>query len=724
MWAVNANGKRALHISRWTEADVARRVAAMRGMLDVGRSFAQARSGRSRAVPRDVQRAVAAGSRLAGWRRRAQHLGRRRSRRPSPGDAGDGALHGRQERRMAGARFRHRPDARRRRVRDTSPQQSREHAGRRRCSDSAIRSSGPAPRPWRRAPDGARNLVVAANAQQAATYTVENGFRYASIPLASRNSRGAQCARLRIGRGSEPRPRARRGGDAQSRPHHPARRPPRRRLRHPWTASGRHPRPVETRAGDGGRRQSRRLAAAHARRRACRSSSIRNGSCCPPATPRVASATASRCRVSCAASSSPARAPCSRRTGRWSRSRRAQLVSRTFAEYARDTDGNRASSLRRAQLAMIDGSLGDGKYVASVLLGALRAVRRSRALSLRAIHSRLMRRVSGPWSHLLGLVDPRHVYIGLAVALAVWTAMSTLFDRQHHLKTSTYDWMLNHRLREPVPDPDIVLIDIDERSLAAMASEYGRWPWPRDVLATMLAELEAQGAKAVVFDILFSDADRQNPVSERAFDEAVAASRIAYFPVLRLNPANDAKSAVHAVDLKGLVVALPQLRRERPQTRPPRWRSCFRISTAPCAAAGSARTTSTPTPTPSSAATACGKTSAAIACSRFPRVWRSISAGPMPDAAAKKLRFNARPMAYRTLSFSDVFMDLMRKDHTLPPDDIPRQDRHHRRHGARPVRPQGHADLAHRSRHRHPRHGHRQREERQLLSRVARCRWR
>ena len=36
VWAVNANGKRALHISRWTESDVARRVEAMRATLDVG----------------------------------------------------------------------------------------------------------------------------------------------------------------------------------------------------------------------------------------------------------------------------------------------------------------------------------------------------------------------------------------------------------------------------------------------------------------------------------------------------------------------------------------------------------------------------------------------------------------------------------------------------------------------------------------------------------------
>ena len=58
-----------------------------------------------------------------------------------------------------------------------------------------------------------------------------------------------------------------------------------------------------------------------------------------------------------------------------------------------------------------------------------------------------MRRVAAPLSRVLVTVDPRHFYIGLAVVLAAWTVATTLFDRQHRLKTSTYDWMLNHQLR-------------------------------------------------------------------------------------------------------------------------------------------------------------------------------------------------------------------------------------------------------------------------------------
>ena len=40
-----------------------------------------------------------------------------------------------------------------------------------------------------------------------------------------------------------------------------------------------------------------------------------------------------------------------------------QLVGLVFSDYAKDTRGSRAASLRRAQLAMIDGTLGGGSYV-------------------------------------------------------------------------------------------------------------------------------------------------------------------------------------------------------------------------------------------------------------------------------------------------------------------------------------------------------------------------
>ena len=109
-----------------------------------------------------------------------------------------------------------------------------------------------------------------------------------------------------------------------------------------------------------------------------------------------------------------------------------------------------------------------------------------------------------------------------------------------------------------------MIVDIDEASLAALSNEYGRWPWPRDTLGAALNYLERNGAAGVVFDILMSDPDRQNPAGDEAFALAVAQSQIAWFPVLRLNPANDAGSTLKLAQLKGFAQGTPQALRDAP----------------------------------------------------------------------------------------------------------------------------------------------------------------
>ena len=50
---------------------------------------------------------------------------------------------------------------------------------------------------------------------------------------------------------------------------------------------------------------------------------------------------------------------------------------------------------------------------------------------------------------------------------------------------------------------ETVIVAIDEKSL----SELGRWPWPRTVMARLVDRLNAYGARAVGFDIVFSEPD-------------------------------------------------------------------------------------------------------------------------------------------------------------------------------------------------------------------------
>ncbi len=54
----------------------------------------------------------------------------------------------------------------------------------------------------------------------------------------------------------------------------------------------------------------------------------------------------------------------------------------------------------------------------------------------------------------------------------------------------------------PAP-ADVVIVAVDDASITAL----GRWPWPRELHAQLLDRLRAAGARAVAFDILFTEPD-------------------------------------------------------------------------------------------------------------------------------------------------------------------------------------------------------------------------
>lgn len=111
-------------------------------------------------------------------------------------------------------------------------------------------------------------------------------------------------------------------------------------------------------------------------------------------------------------------------------------------------------------------------------------------------------------------------------------------------ETRLFDLLISHRMVTPKPDADIVILDIDEASLAGMAPEHGRWPWPNRVFGELVDAIEQQKPRAIVFDILFSDRDTLRPESDAAFDAAIARSKTTFFPMLRLDPQNDRLSRI------------------------------------------------------------------------------------------------------------------------------------------------------------------------------------
>ena len=101
------------------------------------------------------------------------------------------------------------------------------------------------------------------------------------------------------------------------------------------------------------------------------------------------------------------------------------------------------------------------------------------------------------------------------------------------LENRLSDFFVRQHARTLRPDPDIVVISIDDASLAKMEALAGSWPWPRSVHAELLNGISLQQPKAVVFDLSFIEHDVYRPESDALLNQALEGKNNVYFPLIR-----------------------------------------------------------------------------------------------------------------------------------------------------------------------------------------------
>lgn len=79
------------------------------------------------------------------------------------------------------------------------------------------------------------------------------------------------------------------------------------------------------------------------------------------------------------------------------------------------------------------------------------------------------------------------------------------------------------------PSQDILIVEIDEPSLQRL----GRWPWPRNMHARLIEQLDAAGASAVVLDLLLAEPSR-DPRHDVALGRAMNAHGNVHLPLALL----------------------------------------------------------------------------------------------------------------------------------------------------------------------------------------------
>jgi len=96
----------------------------------------------------------------------------------------------------------------------------------------------------------------------------------------------------------------------------------------------------------------------------------------------------------------------------------------------------------------------------------------------------------------------------------------------------TWDWRLQAFADSSQTSGDIILILIDQKSLDVYADEQGlSWPWPREMYAYLLEYCHRGNARAVGFDLIFSENSSWGEADDLVFARSMQETGIAFLPV-------------------------------------------------------------------------------------------------------------------------------------------------------------------------------------------------
>lgn len=119
----------------------------------------------------------------------------------------------------------------------------------------------------------------------------------------------------------------------------------------------------------------------------------------------------------------------------------------------------------------------------------------------------------------------------LILCLSVVLSLNNSLD---FLNWKIYDALVKIHRKEPVKQKDIVIVNIDQSSIDTVSKNLKHyWPWPRDFYAQITSFLTFCGAKAIIFDIIFSEPDTDRIQAngadcDNSFGEAIKESGITY----------------------------------------------------------------------------------------------------------------------------------------------------------------------------------------------------
>ena len=108
--------------------------------------------------------------------------------------------------------------------------------------------------------------------------------------------------------------------------------------------------------------------------------------------------------------------------------------------------------------------------------------------------------------------------VGVVLALALWS-----LNWLNTWEAKTWDWRVKLLAEPGKATNDIRLILLDQNSLDWALKENGlTWPWPREVYSAIVNYCQRSGAKALGFDVVFTEPSMYGVTDDTAFGSAVS----------------------------------------------------------------------------------------------------------------------------------------------------------------------------------------------------------
>lgn len=107
------------------------------------------------------------------------------------------------------------------------------------------------------------------------------------------------------------------------------------------------------------------------------------------------------------------------------------------------------------------------------------------------------------------------IFIGFLITLLLSGLLALKFSPLRTLEERLYDYRFKIRGALKTPD-NIVIAAIDEKSIERL----GRWPWGRDKVSRIVDILNKNGSAIIVFDVIFSEAEKNDMMLGKAIREA------------------------------------------------------------------------------------------------------------------------------------------------------------------------------------------------------------